>query len=122
MKITEKSTGGDITIIPLAFERGTGKIVKSLTPTIDEPICVYYFPGGWQYGYPTFHVLIEYGDMEDTDYHFLALSEMCERFGLTEEEVMGENSYLVTQDIIKDFPNDQKLGNHIRSKFIKQNL
>ena len=119
MQITDKDSQGNINIIPLTFERGVGKIAKSLVPTIDEPISVYYFPGGWQHGYPTFHVLIEYGDMETTDYHFLSLDEMCEKFGLTPEEIQGENSYLVTQDTIKDFPNDQQLGRHVRSKFVK---
>jgi len=119
MLLTGKDSEGNILTIPLDFERGAGKIAQALVPTVDEPICVYYFPGGWQYGYPTFHVIIEYGDMEQSDYKFLSLEEMCKLFGVSEETIMSKRSILVDQTIIKDNPNDGDLGRTVRDKFNK---
>ena len=48
----------------------------------EEPLAVYYFPSGWNYGYPTFHVIIEFGDMEETDYLFLSQEQFQEKFGV----------------------------------------
>jgi hypothetical protein len=59
----------------------TDKKLKFLG-TGEEPMAVYYFPSGWNYGYPTYHVLIEFGDIGETDYMFLSENEFLEKFGV----------------------------------------
>lgn len=110
---------GNILGVPLKFERGTGKIAQSLAPTTDEPICVYYFQSGWGGACPTFHVIIEYGDIEQIDYKFLALDEICELLGVSEETIMSKNSIIISQNDIKENPNDGDLGRFVRSKSVK---
>lgn len=120
MKITAKDSNGNLTIMHLGFEPGRSKIAHSFTPLTDEPICVYYFESGWQFGYPTFHVIVEYGDMEDSSYDFMTLPEICKRFCVTPEEVMKPNeiqSFLVEPHHIIDYSNDQELGAYIRKQF-----
>ena len=60
--------------------------LKLLTPGNDEPIAVYYFETGWNYGYPTYHVIIEYGDYDETDYLFLSLDQFIKKFGIDPAE------------------------------------
>ena len=88
MRGAEKTHRQDGTIetrhfmIPL--EKGDSRVdLKMLTPKDpDEPIAVYYFETGWNYGYPTYHVIIEYGDFEQTEYFFLSLEEFIQKFGV----------------------------------------
>lgn len=70
----------------------TNTSLKCLAPKDDqEPIMIYYFESGWNYGYPMYHVLIEFGDFEQTDYLFLSPTEFKEKFGIfpTEEQNAG---------------------------------
>jgi hypothetical protein len=119
MQPTDKDSESNTSMFSLSFERGTGKIAQSLVPVTDEPICVYYFPGGWEYGYPAFHVIIEYGDIDQVDYLFLSLDEMCKRFGVSEEIIMAKQSIIISQNEIKENPNDSDFGRFVRSKFTK---
>lgn len=119
MIITGKDHEDNTLVWPLELERGRGVIAKSLHPVTEDPISIYYFPGGWNYGYPTFHVIIEYGDTEQTDYKFLSLSEMSKMFGCSEEEIMKDYSHMVYREEIKKHSNDQDLGKAIRTKFNK---
>jgi hypothetical protein len=48
----------------------------------EEPIAVYYFQSGWNYGYPTYRVIMEFGDFEESDYLFLSEQEFVENFGV----------------------------------------
>lgn len=100
------------------FKRISGTIANLLVPTDDDPIAVYYFRSNWQYGYPMYHVIIEYGDMEQTEYQHMSEEEMCKRFKVT-PEILNENlDVKVNQENIKEFPNDQDLGRSIRKQFI----
>ena len=87
MKYTEtiqKQDGSMVTsqmTIPLE-KRASRVQLKMLSPDNEEPITVYYFETGWNYGYPTYHVIIEYGDMEQTDYLFLSQQEFIEKFSI----------------------------------------
>lgn len=105
--------------ISLNFKHGFGKIANTLTPITEDPICVYYFPSGWKCGHPTFHVIIEYGDLEYSDYKFLSLNEMCKYFGVSEEDIMSKQSIIISHSVIKETPNDTDLGSFVRSKFTK---
>ena len=89
MKITEKYSTGDVIQIPLEFVRSTDRQVISLRPKQEEPIAVYLVKSGWNHGYPTYHVITEYGDMEQSDYEFMSLDRVCNRFGITPEVIEG---------------------------------
>ena len=60
--------------------------LKMLTASDEEPIAVYYFESGWNYGYPTYHVIIEYGDFEQTDNLFLSQEQFIAKFGVDPQE------------------------------------
>jgi len=115
--IMEKQENPETDQMPIVFERGKGIIANSLSPTIDEPLAVYYFRSGWQYGHPTYHVITEYGDMEQTDYQHMSEEELCKRFGITPEILNEKTDIKVTQETLKDYPNDQDLGRLIRKQF-----
>lgn len=86
MKITEKFKD-HTNEIQLEFKVCRGKNIITLSPTNDEPISVKLVPGGWNHGYPTYHVITEYGDMEQSEYAFRSLEEICERYNVTEESI-----------------------------------
>jgi hypothetical protein len=67
--------------IPLKKENPRVKL-NMLAPENEEPIAVYYFETGWNYGYSTYHVIIEYGDFEQTDYLFLSHQQFVKKFGV----------------------------------------
>lgn len=113
----EKQENPETDQMPIVFERGKGIIANSLSPTIDEPLAVYYFRSGWQYGYPMYHVITEYGDMEQTDYKHMTEEEVCEKFGVTPEILNEKTDIKVTQETLNDYPNDQDLGRLIRKQF-----
>lgn len=120
MKITGTDSQGNSTTWPLGLERGRDRLLTSLAPQVDEPISIYYFEGGWNHGYPTFHVIIEYGDMEQTDYKFLSLDEMVKLFGVSPEEIMTNSSVVITKEDFFNAPNDQDLGKAARKAFVNE--
>ena len=72
----------------------------------DEPIQMHIIKSGW--GNPEmFHVLVEFGDMEQTDYHFMSREQIKERFDIEFNEVDFVN-------LIKETSNDMELGKKIR--------
>ena len=75
--------------------------------TTDEPMQFHIIKSGW--GNPQmFHVLIEFGDMEQTDYHFMSKEQIKESFDI-------EFTEIDFVEIVKEFPNDTELGEKIRS-------
>jgi len=93
MKITEKYSSGKVVQIPLDFVRSADRQVISLHPKQEEPkdpIVVYLIKSGWNHGYPTYHVITEYGDMEQSDYEFMSLDRVCNRFGITPDLIESE--------------------------------
>ena len=89
MKITEKYSSGNTIQIPLEFVRSTDRQAISLHPKQEEPIAVFLIKSGWNHGYPTYHVITEYGDMEQSDYEFMSLDRVCNRFGITPDVIEG---------------------------------
>ncbi len=82
----------DSTPFMLPLKKATPSIeLKMLAPTNEEPIAVYYFETGWNYGYPTYHVIIEYGDFEQTDNLFMSHKEFVEKFGVDPLEDENRN-------------------------------
>jgi hypothetical protein len=102
--------------IPYAFKEGRGVRARTLYDLNDEPICVYFIKTGWQVSPATYHVIIEWGDMEQTDYLYLDTNQILEKFGfdITTEEV--PHSVLTYRQDIIDLPNDQQLGHLVRTQ------
>jgi hypothetical protein len=75
----------------------------------NEPIAVRILRAGWTKP-QTYHVLIEFGDTEDTEYKGLFNAEQIkEKYGI---EVTKEDFNL--NEKAKTIPNDQVLGKEIR--------
>jgi hypothetical protein len=72
-----------------------------------EPIAIRIIPSGWKDSY---HVIVEFGDSENFDTHFLTKDQIWTKFGI---EVKDDN----LSEIIHNNPNDYDLGKTIRSKF-----
>lgn len=76
------------------FKETTYEGTRFFSPITEDPICIKIIPSGWDYGYPTYHVIVEYGDMETSDYHFLSSDQIKEKYGidlsLTEVEESSE--------------------------------
>lgn len=89
-EITHKQDGEILTEHKMiSLRKATPRIqVKMLAPPDDEPFAVfepfavYYFESGWNYGYPTYHVIIEWGDVEQTDNLFLSRQQFIDKFGV----------------------------------------
>jgi hypothetical protein len=72
----------------------------------DEPFQMHIVKSGW--GKPQmYHVLVEFGDMEQTDYHFMSKEQIKKRWGLEFDEV----DFV---EMVKEYPNDMELGKKIR--------
>jgi len=102
----------------LPLKRLGGIVANLLVPENDEPIAVYYIKSGWDHGYPMYHVIIEYGDFEQTDYLYMSEEDLCKRFDVTPELLNEKVSISVSQKDLRDYPNDQDLGRSIRKQFI----
>jgi hypothetical protein len=77
-----------------------------------EPIGIHIIKSGWRFP-DMYHVLIEYGDFEQTDYQLLTREQIEGKYNL----ILGED--LDFTKIIKENPNDMELGKIIRSEHIK---
>jgi hypothetical protein len=82
-----------------------------------DPIGIKIIPSGWT-DPRMYHVLVEWGDREETDYHFLDASQIKEQMDIeiSEDDFV---SYIVTKDEVRELSNDSELGNHIRTALIK---
>jgi len=82
-----------------------------------EPIGIKIIPSGWT-DPRMYHVLVEWGDTNETDYHFLDADQIKEQMGID----ISENdfvSYIVTNDELLENSNDYDLGSKIRSTLYK---
>jgi hypothetical protein len=66
----------------LEFRETASIGARFFSPVTEDPICIKIIPSGWDYGYPTYHVIIEYGDMDNSDYHFLSSDQIKEKYGI----------------------------------------
>lgn len=96
--IEDRSQKIDMKLANLFYINGTNE---------DEPIQFHIIKSGW--GNPQmFHVLFEFGDYEQTDYHFMSKEQIKERFDIEFNEI----DFVET---VKEFSNDMELGKKIRS-------
>jgi hypothetical protein len=99
----------------LGLHQGLSAVSKTFGPE-DEPIAVRILRSGWVEFY---HVLVEYGDYETTDYHFLSAEQILEKYDIDIEK--AETAILVDNRMIKEYPNAQDLGNEIRKEYLRNN-
>jgi hypothetical protein len=93
-------------------------ITKYVTPHIslqlhfgDEPFVVRFISSGWS-SPRTYHVIREFGDMEQSDYvGLLDAKQISERYGF---DIDLEESAL--HKMVRNHPNDQSLGKVLREK------
>lgn len=81
MKIKEVSKEGEIEY-SLEFKEAETQLTRNFFPVTEDPICIKITPSGWNYGYPTYHVIVEYGDMDDYDSYFLNEDQIMEKYGI----------------------------------------
>lgn len=97
--------------------RNMENFTKLVTPHIclqmsfgDEPFVIRFISSGWS-SPRLFHVIREFGDMEQSDYvGTMSAEQIKERYGF---DIDLENSSL--KRIALDIPNDQTLGREIRN-------
>jgi hypothetical protein len=93
---------------------------KTITPQIhlqlsfgDEPFVIRFIPSGWS-SPRTYHVIREYGDMEQSDYvGLMDANQIKERYGFEADLESVEDFSLPAQ--VRNNPNDQTLGRVIRN-------
>ncbi len=66
--------------VTLKFSRGSEIDGLSYYPD-EEPIAIRIIKSGWENQY---HVLVEFGDFEQTDYYHLTAEQILEKFGIPE--------------------------------------
>jgi hypothetical protein len=79
---TRQDGNQEIKPISIPFKKTECRTKLNLLTFEDEPIAVYYFQTGWDYGYPTYHVIVEYGDIDQTDNLFLSQEQFIAKFGV----------------------------------------
>ena len=59
--------------------------LKTILREDDEPVACFVFESGWT-SPRKYHVILEYGDYEATDYMLLTAEEIIEMFGIDPEK------------------------------------
>jgi hypothetical protein len=118
MKITETYSSGKTFSTSIPFGRGKDKPAAVLVPITDEPIQVFLIKSGWTGGTPTYHVIIEYGDYEQSDYKFMNADEIAKYFGVDVNLIYETRSFAVTPEYVHAIPNDGELGKRVRQETI----
>jgi len=117
MKITENFKDKEPIHIQLEFTENRPQLVRSFSPTVEEPIHIRILESGWNYGYPTYHVIIEYGDMESTDYRFMTGPEILKSFNIDVRKEKYQGSISLASNEISDKPNIYDLGAYVSRKY-----
>jgi hypothetical protein len=118
MKVTEKTSAGETFYVSIPFQRTDDRVVRVIAPKNEEPIQVFLIESGWNYGYPTYHVIIEYGDFEQTDYKFMSADEVSKFLGVSVDEIHQTRSFVLTPEYANRYPNDGELGKRVRQETI----
>ena len=105
-----------ISHIPISFAEGRSVKARTLYPETEDPISVTFVKSNWVVNPATYHVIIEYGDMDQTDYEYLDTEQIKVKFGfdITQEPV--PHAVLMNREEIINTPNDQELGKKVRTQ------
>jgi hypothetical protein len=77
----------------------------------DEPIGITIVPSGWSKP-QKYHVIVEFGDSDDWDTHFMDADQIMQKFGI-------EVPQLNLKRLAHDLPNNMDLGKAVRSAITK---
>ena len=82
-----------------------------------EPLGIRIIPSGWT-NPRMYHVLVEWGERDETDYHFLDAEQIKEQMDIdiSEKDFV---SYIVTNVELLEHPNNYDLGSTIRTALFK---
>jgi hypothetical protein len=112
MKVTETQPGGEIKeyVINLKHLK-QGKTVPSFTfsPDNDEPIAVRILESSWP---GLYHVLVEFGDYSQTDYHHLSAEQILEKYGI--DLVTCVQAVVIDQAQAKKIDDPKELGSYVQ--------
>jgi hypothetical protein len=120
MKVTETiqtENGVETRQINIPFSQGRSQVCYTLVPDTDEPIAVKITEAGWHDNGPTFHVITEYGDHMVSDYDYLNLVQLFEKwpeFKSIWEKFQSE--VIVSAEDFAKYSNDMELGKFARSQ------
>ena len=120
MKVTETSSNGDIKTVILDLPECKSDIVRVYAPS-DEPLAFRIMKSGWSKP-QQYHVLIEYGDHEQTDYELLDADQIQEKHGIDIANQTDHTGIIVTAKMILETPNDGDLGKTVRKQFFQSTL
>lgn len=77
-----------------------------------EPIAIHLIKSGWS-NPQTYHVIVEFGDMEQTDYSgVLTMEQIEDKFGFPKGSIKDYEDGLA--NYVRNLPNDQELGRSFR--------
>jgi hypothetical protein len=79
----------------------------------DEPYAVYIMKSGWSKP-QLYHVLVEHGDIMQTDHQLLEASQVQEKFGIDVEFAYLNRPIVIRRKQAIDTPNDQEFGKAVR--------
>lgn len=106
--------------IPVEFVEGLNCLTRTLHPVdLNEPIAVHLVKSGWNFGYPTYHVIVEYGDFEQSDNYFMSAETIKKTFGIDVTVEESAKSLLIPTDLIKSNHNDADLGREVRKLLLR---
>lgn len=91
----------------IEFRETKHQVSRTFCPINGDPIAIKAIRSGWNYGHPTYHVITEWGDMENSDYQFLSHKELEEKLGMnidTEERSSPgtETQMSLISDLLKE--------------------
>lgn len=83
---------------------------------VDDPIAVKIIPSGWS-NPQMYHVIVEWGDMDQADHHLLDADQIKEQMGI---EVNEEDfaATVISKKFVNQHPNNYDLGETIRKPFL----
>jgi len=122
MKVTETTNhmDGEKTVrkYSIPFQKGLSKVCFILTPEHDEPISVHIIQSGWSDNGPMFHILVEYGDIMETNYDFGNLNYVCDKWPEFQEIWNAKvfQDIVVSSEDFRTMTNDSELGNQSRKQ------
>lgn len=99
----------------LGFKRAVTEIAVTYVTTVDEPLCVHILPSGWT-NPRQYHVIIEYGDMDQAEHALLTAEQIKEKHGIVLDDVSTPHDVSVSARMIKDRPDDAVLGAFVRQR------
>ena len=103
----------------IPFKKGRSQIAYNFFPDTDDAISVKIIESGWGGSSPLFHILIEHGDIMETEYEFGDMQYILAKWpGVKKVWHDFCPDVIVSSQELTQLPNDQELGNWTRKQSI----